>query len=413
MLNALRQRKAVFAFIMVIAVLDVVAMGIVMPVLPSLIEDFTGSNARAGLLNGVFVALWAGMQFLCSPIMGCLSDRYGRRPVLLISAAGLGLDYVLMALAPDLWWLAVGRIIAGITTASFTTVYAYMADVTGPEERAKAYGMVGAAFSGGFVLGPLIGGLLGELGPRAPFWVAAACSGITFLYGAFVLPESLPKETRMEFSWKRANPFGAFKLLSSHRELFGLSATNFLMYFAHFVFPAVFVLYAMAKFGWSTAQVGFTFAFWGALDMIIQLFLIDPAVKRFGERKLMIFGLSAGVIGFLGMGLAPNGPLFVLSQIPGAMMGFAMPAIMALMTMKVSESEQGQLQGANMSVAAVAGVMSPLFFGWVYALSVGPSPTLPHMGSAFIIGAALMLAAALLGWATARRATRDEAAEQA
>src|SRR5690606_19876894 len=210
------------AFIFVTAVLDIVAMGIVIPVLPGLIEDFVGSNARAGIINGVFVALWAAMQFVCSPIIGSLSDQYGRRPVILISCAGLSIDYVLMALAPDLWWLALGRIIAGITSSSFTTIYAYMADITEPAKRARAYGLIGAAFSGGFVLGPVLGGFLGEFGPRVPFWFAAGLSGVAFLYGLFILPESLAPEKRMKFSWARANPAGALILLRRHTELSGL-----------------------------------------------------------------------------------------------------------------------------------------------------------------------------------------------
>jgi DHA1 family tetracycline resistance protein-like MFS transporter len=187
------------AFIFVTAVLDVMAMGLVIPVLPALIEEFAGSNAAAGLWNGVMVALWAGMQFIFSPIIGSLSDRYGRRPTILISAAGLAADWVLMALAPNLWWLAVGRIIGGITSSSFTAVFAYMADITEPEKRARAYGLIGAAFSAGFVAGPALGGVLGEFGPRVPFWAAAAMSALAFLYGLFVLPESLPKDRRMAF----------------------------------------------------------------------------------------------------------------------------------------------------------------------------------------------------------------------
>ncbi|MEG1453375.1 MFS transporter, partial [Brevundimonas sp.] len=250
-----RVRKSAIGFILVAAVLDVMAMGIVIPVLPHLIEEFVGSNARAGLLNGLFVALWAGMQFLASPVIGSLSDQYGRRPVILISCAGLAADYVLMALAPNLWWLALGRILAGITSSSFTTIYAYMADVTSPEERARGYGLIGAAFSFGFVLGPALGGLLGHFGPRVPFWVAAALSGVAFLYGLLVLPESLPVEKRMAFSWRRANPVGAMILLKRHFELVGLAMVNFLLYFAHHVFSAVFVLYAGFKFGWGPLQV--------------------------------------------------------------------------------------------------------------------------------------------------------------
>src|SRR5690606_23144579 len=214
------------------------------PVLPPLIEEFAGSDARAGVWNGVLIALWAMMQFLASPVIGSLSDRFGRRPVLLISVAGMAIDWVLMALAPNLWWLAVGRMIGGITSSSFTTVYAYIADVKAPEDRAKAYGLVGAAFSGGFVLGPFLGGVLGELSPRAPFWAAAAMSAAAFVYGFVVLPESLKPENRTPFSWGRANPFGAMRLLVSKAGLALLATVNFLLYFAHHVFSAVFVLYA-------------------------------------------------------------------------------------------------------------------------------------------------------------------------
>ena len=229
-------------------------MGIIIPVLPPLIEEFAGTNADAGWINGLFVALWAGMQFVASPVIGSLSDQYGRRPVILLSAAGLAADYVLMAVAPNLWWLALGRIIAGITSSSFTTVFAYMADITPPEERARAYGLIGAAFSGGFVLGPLIGGVLGEIGPRAPFWVGGRLSAVVFVYGLFVLPESLAPEKRMAFAWKRANPFGAMLLLRSHPELSGLALVVFLLHFSHHVFSAIWVLFAMHRFGWSPGR---------------------------------------------------------------------------------------------------------------------------------------------------------------
>ena len=401
-------RKATIAFIFVTAVLDIVAMGIVIPVLPTLIEQFAGSNARAGVINGLFVALWALMQFVASPVIGSLSDHHGRRPVILLSAAGLAADYVLMALAPNLWWLAAGRIIAGITSASFTTVYAYMADITPPEQRARGYGLIGAAFSAGFVAGPLLGGVLGEISPRTPFWVAGALSGIAFLYGLFILPESLPPERRMRFSWKRANPFGALMLLRSHHELFGLSFVNFLLYFAHHVFSAVFVLYAGYRYGWSAWEVGLVLALVGALDMIVQGLLVGPMAKRFGDRATMIFGLFGGAVGIACMGLASTGLLFALAMLPNALWGLAMPTLQSLMTQRVSESEQGQLQGANMSVASIAGVLSPLFFGAVYAASVGKEAPLRHPGAAFLIAALVLLAAAIIGWWVARRVARDE-----
>lgn len=404
------RRQAAIAFIFVTAVLDVVAMGIVIPVMPPLIQEFTGSNASAGWINGVFVALWASMQFVFSPIMGSLSDRYGRRPVILVSAAGLACDYMLMAVAPNLWWLALGRILAGITTASFSTTFAYMADITPPEGRARAYGLIGAAFSGGFILGPLLGGVLGELSPRAPFWFAAGLSWVAFFYGLLVLPESLAVDKRMAFSWSRANPFGALRLLRSHTELAGLAVVTFLLHFSHHVFSAVFVLYAGYRYGWGAWEVGLVLALVGALDMAVQGGLVGPAVKRFGDRSVMVFGLFGGAVGVACMGLAPNGTLFALAMIPNALWGLAMPTLQSLMTNRVSESEQGQLQGANTSVASVAGVASPLFFGAVYSFTVAPDSPVPLPGLALLIASGVLLTAALLGLIVARRegARRNE-----
>ncbi|XHS01971.1 tetracycline resistance MFS efflux pump [Sphingomonas sp. DBB INV C78] len=397
--------RPAIAFIFVTAVLDVMAMGLVIPVLPQLIEEFSGANATAGFWNGVLVALWAAMQFLCSPIIGSLSDRFGRRPTILISTAGLAADWVLMALAPNLWWLAVGRMLGGMTSSSFTTIYAYMADITEPDKRARGYGLVGAAFSAGFVAGPMLGGVLGEFGPRVPFWAAAGLSALAFLYGLFVLPESLPREKRMAFAWSRANPFGALRLLRSHPELSGLSIVNFLLYFAHHVFSAVFVLYAAFRYGWGAFEVGILLGLVGLLDMIVQGVLVGPAVKRWGDRPVMVFGLAAGAVGIACMGAAPNGWLFTLAMLPNALWGLAMPTLQSLMTRLVSESEQGQLQGANMSVASIAGVASPLFFGWVYVVSVGNAP-----GLSFFIAALVLLAGALIGLVVSRRAAAAEGA---
>ena len=408
-----KRLKAAIGFIFVTAVLDIVAMGIIIPVLPQLIENFVGSNARAGIINGVFVALWAGMQFVASPIIGSLSDQYGRRPVILLSCAGLAIDYVLMALAPNLWWLALGRVVAGVTSSSFTTIYAYMADVTPPEGRAKAYGLIGAAFSGGFVLGPVIGGFLGEIGPRAPFWAAAAMSGLAFLYGLIILPESLAVEKRMRFSWRRANPVGAMVLLGRHPELTGLAGVTFLLHFAHHVFSAVFVLYAQYRYGWGPREVGMLLAMVGLLDMGMQGLVVGPVTKALGDRKTMLLGLVGGTIGIALMGWAPTGLMFCLAMLPNALWGLAMPTIQALMTRRVGEDEQGQLQGANNSVASIAGIASPLFFGWVYAVSVGEGAWVPHPGLAFFMAALVLAAAGLLGWRVGVKAERAEAASRA
>lgn len=392
----MKSHRAGIGFILVTAALDVLAMGLIMPVLPQLIEGFAGSNANAGIWNGLLIALWAGMQFIASPVIGSLSDRYGRRPVLLISTAGMAIDWVLIALAPDLWWLAVGRMIGGVTSSSFTTVYAYMADITEPEKRARGYGLIGAAFSGGFVFGPVLGGVLGEISPRLPFWTAAAMSAIAFLYGWFVLPESLKPESRMAFSWRRANPFGALQLLRTHADLVRLAAVNFLLYFAHHLFSAVFVLYAAFRYGWSPLQVGLLLGAVGVLDMFIQGVLTGPVVKRLGDRRTMILGFAGGVTGLVCMGLAPTGVAFCLAMLPNSLWGLSMPTLQSLMTARVSESEQGQLQGANNALASLAGVFSPLFFGWIYTLSVGAHAPLRFVGVPFLIAAGIMLAATLL-----------------
>lgn len=392
-----RPRRAVLAFILLIAFLDIMAMSIVIPVLPELIKRMTGSSEAAGWWNGVFVALWAGMQFLSSPVIGSLSDRYGRRPVLLLSIAGLGLDFVLMAIAPNLWWLAVARMISGVTSSSFTTTYAYMADITAPEDRARGFGLIGAAFSGGFIIGPAIGGLLAEISLHAPFWAAAGLCGITFVYGLLVVPESLDPYKRMAFSWRRANPFGALKLLGSHPELSGLATVNFLLYFAHHVFTVVFVLYAGDRYGWSSLEIGLLLALAGALDMAVQGLAVGPTVKRIGDRATMIIGLIGGAVALVLMGLARSPHLFVVAIVLNAIWGLAMPTIQSLMTRHVTESEQGQLQGANSSVASVAGVISPLVFGAIYAASVGPAASLPGIGTAFVVAGAVLALGALIG----------------
>ena len=401
-----KARKAAIAFIFVTAVLDILSMGVIIPVLPSLIEEFAGSGASAGMWNGAFVAMWAAMQFLASPVIGSLSDRYGRRPVILISCAGLALDWMLMALAPNLWWLAVGRILGGLTSSSFTAIYAYMADITAPEDRARAYGLIGAAFSGGFVLGPVVGGFLGEISPRAPFWFAAALSGVAFLYGLFILPESLPVEKRMAFSWRRANPIGAMSLLLRQVELTGLAAVNFLLYFSHHVFSAIFVLYAMHRYGWGPREVGLLLAGVGVIDMVVQGVVVGPVTKRLGDRNTMLVGFIGGAAGMALMGWAPNGLWFALAMLPNALWGLAMPTLQALMTRQVGDDEQGQLQGANNSVASIAGIASPLFFGWIYALSVGPESWAPHPGLAFFMAAAVLAAAGLVGWRVGVKAER-------
>jgi MFS transporter, DHA1 family, tetracycline resistance protein len=390
--------RAATSFIFVTVVIDVLAMGIVIPVLPRLIESFEGGNtALAAETYGLFGTAWGLMQFIFMPVMGALSDRFGRRPVILISCLGLGLDYLLMALAPDLSWLFVGRVISGITAASFGTAFAYIADVTPPEKRAASFGMVGAAFGLGFVLGPALGGILGQVDPRLPFWAAGAMALVNVAYGYFVLPESLPKEKRSVFSWKKANPVGSLVLLRSHPELSGLATTQFLMQLAHVVLPSVTVLYMGYRYGWNELQVGLMLAGVGVCSLIVQGGLIKPVVARLGERRAMAMGLAFGVLGFVIYGLAGNGTVFLIGIPVMALWGFAGPSAQSLMTRRVSESEQGQLQGAIQGLTALAGLFGPSIFTQVFARFIGPMP-----GAPFLLAAALLAAAAVLGWAATR-----------
>ncbi|HEX8568846.1 MAG TPA: TCR/Tet family MFS transporter [Caulobacteraceae bacterium] len=399
--TAAPRRRAALAFIFVTVVLDIVALGVVIPVLPQLIQEFAGSTGRAGWINGLFVAVWSLMQFVFSPIIGSLSDRWGRRPVLLISSMGLAADYALMALAPNLWWLALGRILSGITAASISTAFAYIADVVTPEKRAQAYGYIGACFGLGFVMGPALGGLLGEIDLRLPFWAAGALSLANGLYGLFVLPESLARDSRTPFSWRRANPLGSLQLLRSHPELFGLALVNVLAQFAHYVLPAVFALYAIERYDWGPSQVGWVLAGIGVCAAVIQGLLTGRMVKRFGERTTLEVALICGATGFAIYGLAPNGTIFWLGVPVMSFWGMAGPASQALMTRLVSPGEQGQLQGANMSLGSLTGVIAPIVFGVTFAFFVR-HPELPLPGAPFLVAAALLLGAALLAWRVAR-----------
>src|SRR5271165_3308956 len=299
--------KATFIFIVITVALDMLAFGIIAPVLPNLIIQFEGGNmARASAITGYFGFAWATMQFLFSPVLGAWSDRFGRRPVILISCLGLGLDYIFMALAPTLRWLFVGRIISGITTSNVSTAFAYIADVTPAEERAKKYGLLGAAFGLGFVIGPAVGGLLGHYSLRAPFWAAAALSLANFLYGLFVLPESLPAEKRAKSAWHMANPLGSLTLLRSNVVLSGLAVVNTFYYMAHQSLPAVFVLYSEYRYGWTERGVGLALAMVGICAAVVSGGMVGPYVKRFGERSSLLSGLLFGILGFVGMAFAPK-----------------------------------------------------------------------------------------------------------
>src|SRR5882724_4013122 len=356
-------RGAAVAFIFVTIFLDMLALGLIMPILPKLVESFVDNDtARAARIFGLFGTAWALMQFVFSPILGGLSDRFGRRPVVLLSNFGLALDYVLMALAPSLIWLFIGRVISGITSASVSTAFAYITDVTPPERRAATFGKIGVAFGAGFILGPAIGGLLGGMDPRLPFWVAAGLSFANTLYGWLILPESLPKDRRTPFRWKSANPLGALHLLRSDRTLAGLSVVNFLTQLAHVVLPSTFVLYATYRYGWSAATVGLTLAMVGTCAMAVQGLAIGPIVRCLGERRALVLGLGCGAAGFLIFGMAPTGPLSWLGIPVMALWGVSGAALQALTTQMVKPEQQGQLQGATTSVQSVSQLVGPFLF---------------------------------------------------
>jgi DHA1 family tetracycline resistance protein-like MFS transporter len=397
------QRHAAFAFVFVTVLLDMLAIGVIIPVLPRLVLNFLGNDTvRAADMLGIFGTVWALMQFVFSPLQGALSDRFGRKPVIVMSNIGLGLDYILMAVAPTIGWLFLGRVISGITAASISTAYAYVSDVTPPERRAARFGLLGAAFGAGFIFGPALGGIAGDVDPRLPFWIAAALSLANGLYGTFVLPESLPPEKRAGFSWTRANPFGSLLLLRSQRQLTALASINFLGNLAHAVLPSVSVLYMTYRYGWNERTVGLTLAGVGVCSMIVQGALIGPIVGRVGERNALMIGLVFGVAGFLVFGLATSGPVFWLGIPLMALWGLASPSALGLMSRRVGPSEQGRLQGANSSIMGIANMVGPGLFTQTFALAIGVGSAWHLPGAPFVLSAGLLAVAATAAWTVTR-----------
>ena len=394
------RRKAELAFIFVTVLIDMLAFGMIIPVLPMLVQNFMGGDAaRAAQMYGVFGTAWALMQFIFSPVQGSLSDHFGRRPVILLSCTGLGLDFILMALAPNLWWLLVGRVISGMTAASFSTAGAYISDVTPPEKRAASFGLIGAAFGIGFVLGPALGGLLGAISPRLPFWASAFMALANVCWGLFVLPESLPADKRVAFAWKNANPLGALKLLRSHPMLAGLAGSYFLLNLAHVVLPSTTVLYMHYRYGWDTRAVGLLLAGVGISSLIVQGFLVKPVVRWLKERRAVAWGLTFGTAGFAIYGLAPTGPIFWIGVPVMALWGIATPSLQTMMTRLVGSTEQGRLQGALASLVGLASLFGPTMFTVTFATFITHADwKLP--GAPFLLAAALVLVSMLMAWRT-------------
>ncbi|MGA8575847.1 MAG: TCR/Tet family MFS transporter [Candidatus Cybelea sp.] len=399
-----RPRRAATAFIFITVLIDMLTFGMIGPVLPKLIAGFVGNNyAWAAEIIGLFATVWALMQFFCSPLLGMLSDRVGRRPVILISNAMSAIDYAIMALAPNLSWLFAGRILSGIATSNMSAASAYIADVTPPEKRAAAFGILGSAFGLGFVLGPAIGGVVGNVNPRLTFWAAALFALLNTLYGLFVLPESLPRERRTpRLEWKRANPVGSLRLLRSHHELWGLTCVNFITYLGHEIFPNVWVIYCIAAFGWSTGSIGLTLALVGIVSAINQATMVGRVVKRLGERRTLLASLIVAAAGLALMG-ADNGILFLVAAVMIALPMYQASS-QALMTRHVAPTEQGELQGALGSVRGISMLIGPALFTLTFAQFAGPWRSLGLIGAPWLLAALLYAVSLFVAWRVTSRA---------
>ena len=389
--------RSAVTFVFITVLLDMVGFGLIIPVLPTLIESVGDMDlAGAALIGGWMFFAFSAAQFLFGPVMGNLSDAYGRRPLLLLAVGGLMLDYLFSALAPSLLWLFVGRVIAGLCGSSYVIANAYIADVTEPDDRAKAFGLMGAAFGVGFVIGPAIGGLLGTFGPRVPFYVAAVISGLNLVFGYVVVPETLPPEKRRPFDWRRANPFGTFRVFQSYHGVLPLSAVLFVFFFASSIYPAIWPYWGIAKFGWSTAIIGLTLAAFGIIAAVTQGALSGPLVKRFGEFNVALFGLIFAVIAAVGYGLAPSLLVVLIMLLIHAPEGLVHPMLIALMSKAVPDDAQGEMQGGISSVMNVAMLAGTLFFSQAFGYLLDEDAKVATAGISFFIAAALLAVALAL-----------------
>ncbi len=395
--------KKALLFILITVLIDTMGMGVIIPVIPELIMELTGEGlSRAAVYGGWLGFVYAGLQFVFAPILGNLSDRFGRRPVLLYAVGSLGIDYILMGLAPTIRWLFVGRAIAGIAGASFTPAHAYIADVTPPEKRAQSFGLMGAAFGAGFILGPALGGLLGELGPRAPFFAAAALSLLNVTYGFFVLPETLDPAQRRKFDWRRANPVGALMQIRRHPMVLGLLAALFLWQVAHQAMPSTWSFYTMYKFGWSEAMVGASLAFVGAIMVMGQSTLPRIVIPRLGERRTALIGFVAGGTGYLGYAFATQSWMMFAWLLTWLLGALVMPSIQSLMTHRVPADAQGELQGAVGSLYGLSSFIAPPVMTQLFRHFTADDAPVQFPGAAFVLAAVLVVGSMALLWKATR-----------
>ncbi|MGV6801791.1 MAG: TCR/Tet family MFS transporter [bacterium] len=397
-LPAPRQSKNALGFLFITVLLDLIGIGIIIPVMPELLATLTGlSNSEVTIRGGYLLFVYAVMQFFMSPILGGISDRFGRRPVLLLSLLGYAFDFLLMAVAPTYWWLFLGRALAGAFAATHATANAYIADITPPEKRAANYGLLGAAFGIGFILGPIIGGILGEHNVRYPFFAASALAFLNVTYGFFFLPESLAVEKRRKFDLKRANPLGSFRQVAKHPIVLGVIFTFMLMQLAHNAFPSIWSYFAVEKFGWSPAPISWSLAFVGLVAAFTQGFLVRLMIPKLGERKAVWLGMSVSIIQFLGIAFySPSGFWVYFWILMGAFGGFMMPAMQGLMSRATPPNAQGELQGAIASSMSITMLISPLFMTGIFRHFTKEGGDIYFPGAPFFAGAILLSLAAIV-----------------
>jgi DHA1 family tetracycline resistance protein-like MFS transporter len=391
--------KAALGFIFITLLIDVIGIGIIIPVLPKLIEELIhGDLSEASRYAGWLTFAYAIMQFLFSPVLGGLSDRFGRRPVLLLSLFGFGLDYLLLVFAPSITWLFIGRLVAGIMGASFTTATAYIADVSTPENRARNFGMIGVAFGLGFIIGPLLGGVLGQYGSRVPFMVSAALTFLNWLYGLLVLPESLAPENRRAFSWARANPVGSLVQLKRYPVITGLIGSLLFIYLAGYATQSTWTYFTMERFGWNEAWVGYSLAFVGLMVALVQGGLVGLVVPKLGPNRSVYLGLLLYALGFLLFAFANRSWMMFAFIIPYALGGISGPSLQGIISGQVPANEQGELQGALTSLVSLTSIAGPPLMTNLFAYYTSPSAPLYFPGAPFLAGALLCLVSVLLAW---------------
>ncbi len=396
-------RQAAIGFIFITLLIDVTGFGLVIPVFPELISKMLSIPVNEASKYGGWLAFaYAIMQFVCAPILGNLSDRYGRRPVLLVALFGFGIDYLVMAFAPTYAWLFAGRIISGITGASFTTASAYIADVSTAENRAKNFGLIGAAFGLGFIIGPMLGGWLGQIGTRVPFFVAAGLALLNWLYGYFVLPESLPTEKRRAFEWKRANPVGSLLHLNKYPAISGLIVSFVLIYLAAHAVQSNWSYFTMYKFGWSKAMVGTSLALVGLLVVGVQGGLIRVVNPKLGNERSAYLGLSLYALGMFLFAFATQGWMMFAFLVPYCLGGIAGPALQAIMAGHVPSNEQGELQGALTSIMSVTTIFGPLMMTNLFSYFTQHNAIIYFPGAPFFLGGVLLTASSVMAWLTLR-----------